>query len=70
MMDSTDYSKCGDEDFDRILVDIANEHTGAAILTIPGVYEILSEEFNDEVLTRWTNEQEAAEQSAVGWTTS
>lgn len=53
----SDYSKMRDEDFDRILTDILNEIRGGQLLSIPGIYEIVSEEFNDEILDRWDQEQ-------------
>ncbi|MCP4569124.1 MAG: hypothetical protein GY841_16235 [FCB group bacterium] len=52
-----DYSKMTDEDFDRILAAIMDEHTGEMILSIPGVYEAVSEFFNNDVLDQWEAEQ-------------
>lgn len=51
------YSKMTNEDFDRILSDILQEE-GRNLLAIPGVYEVVSEHFNNEVLNRWENEIE------------
>lgn len=48
-------SKISTDDFARILGDILNEE-GANLISIPGVYEIVSEHFNNEVLERWENE--------------
>jgi len=53
----TDYSKMTDEDFMRILGNIMQEEGGRSILAIPGVYEAVSEHFNNEVLDRWSAEQ-------------
>ncbi len=59
------------EDFDRILEEIIDEE-GAALLTVPGVYEATSEHFNNDVIARWTAEQEgegdddAEKQTAAG----
>jgi len=53
----TDYSKMTQEDFDNILNSILQGMNGSQLLTIPGIYEILSEEFNNEVLTAWENKQ-------------
>ena len=51
------YDKMTQEDFNRILGDIMQEAGGRAILTIPGVYEVVSEHFNNDVLDRWEQEQ-------------
>jgi len=50
------YGKMTDADFDSILEEILNEHTGSQLLLIPGVYECVSEHFNNEVLDRWEQE--------------
>ena len=44
------------EEFDEILADIVKENAGN-LLTIPGAYEVFSEHFNNEVLSRWEIEQ-------------
>lgn len=36
--------------FDQKLVEILSDMTGAQLLSIPGIYEILAEEFNNDVL--------------------
>ena len=41
------------EEFDRILSEICEEEGGANLLTIPGVYECVSEYFNNDVLDRY-----------------
>jgi len=46
------------EQFDKILIEILNEYTGAQLLNIPGIYEIVSEEFNNEILERWEKANE------------
>lgn len=51
------YDKMTNGDFDRILTDIVKEE-GGNILSVPGVYEVLSEYFNNEVLDRWEEEKE------------
>ncbi len=38
------------ETFDEILSDIVENMTAAAILAVPGVYEALAEDLNNEVL--------------------
>ncbi len=56
MTDKTyDYSKMTDEEFDSILADLVFENAGT-LLEIPGVYEAVSEHFNNEVLSRWEEE--------------
>ena len=40
------------EQFDNELMDILGDMTAAQIIDIEGIYEILSEEFNNEVLSR------------------
>ena len=47
-----DYSKMTNAEFVEILEGIVKEE-GANILSIPGVYEILSEFYNNEVLKIW-----------------
>ena len=52
-----DYSKMTQKDFDNILQDICNTELFSASqwLSIPGIYEIMAEYFNNEVLEQWTN---------------
>lgn len=38
--------------FDATLLEILGEMTAAQVIDIPGIYEILAEEFNNEVLER------------------
>lgn len=56
------YDKISTEDFDRILAEIMNEDNASSLLTIPGVYEIVSEHFNNEVLEKWNIEQAISEE--------
>jgi hypothetical protein len=56
-----DYNKCSNEDFDRILRQIVKEE-GANLLDVPGVLELVSEYFNNEVLERWEEEQPEEEE--------
>ena len=45
------------EDFTRILSEIVNEElTAKDLLAIPGIYEILSEYYNNDVLEKWEKE--------------
>lgn len=41
--------KVTQEQFDQKLIEILSGMTGAQLLSIPGIYEILAEEFNYEV---------------------
>jgi len=52
-----DFSKMTDGDFDRVLANIVNKEPAANLLTIPGVYDAVSEEFNNAVLAEWEKEQ-------------
>ena len=55
----TDYSQMTDEEFDLELSEIINEDCVAYyLLQIPGIYEILSEHFHNEVLDRWEQKQQ------------
>lgn len=63
-MEEPNYDLCTDAEFDRYLATIVDEEvqTGGAeaLLTIPGVYEIIREHFNNEVLERWANDHPEA----------
>ena len=52
------YEKMTQEDFNRILEEQLDKESGATLLAIPGIYEIVSEHFNNEVLAIWEEEQE------------
>ena len=43
------HMKVTQEQFDQKLVEILSGMTGAQLLSIPGIYEILAEEFNNDV---------------------
>lgn len=47
------YNKMTDEDFDRILAGILDALSGEQLLQVSGVYEAVSEHFNNEVLEIW-----------------
>ena len=49
-------AQCNTEDFDRILTAILAAQTGDQLLSIPGVYEAVSEHYNNEVLDKWAEE--------------
>lgn len=46
------YDKMTQEEFDNILEDLMRKNVGS-LLTIPGVYEAVSEHFNNEILETW-----------------
>ncbi len=46
------YDTMTDSDFDRVLRDVLNR-TGCDLLSIPGVYAIVSEHYQSEVLAAW-----------------
>lgn len=49
-----DYSKMTDDEFDEILLEIVREDLSSEIVTsVPGVYELVREHFNNDVLDRW-----------------
>ena len=54
----TDYSKMTQNDFNERLAMILSDIKASNLLDIPGIYEILSEEFHNEVLDHWKSEQE------------
>lgn len=53
---NADYSKMTDDNFIDYLMDILQEEGVTVIVQIPGVYEILSEYFNNEVLDAWAHD--------------
>ena len=63
-------SKVTTEQFDAILEEIVGKMSAGALLAIPGVYEVLSEELNNEVLQRLEetddDEEECEECGATG----
>ena len=61
--DLSEESEMTHDDFVDILVNILEEDGIRHILTIPGVYEILSEEYHDDILETWErNEDEAKDE--------
>ena len=44
-------------EFDCILMEILQETKASELISVPGFYEIVSEEFNNEVLDRWSEKQ-------------
>jgi hypothetical protein len=51
------------KDFDRLLANLADNDI-FFLLSIPGVYQILSEYYNDEVFAAWETEQRAKDEAA------
>ena len=49
----TNYSKMTQEEYDSILFDIVNGLTIETLMSLPGIYEIVLEELNNDVLTEW-----------------
>jgi len=56
------YSHITDDMFYDMLEQVLHEMTADQILAIPGVYESVSEELNNEVLSRLVNEEEEEEE--------
>ena len=54
-----DYGGLSHDDFTTILQDVIEDNV-KYLLSIPGIYEVLSEEFNNEVLDRWEQAQAEA----------
>ena len=52
-----EYDEMTQEDFDRILVSIVGDVPASSLIGIPGIYEILAEHYNDEILDTWKEEQ-------------
>jgi hypothetical protein len=48
-----DYSKMTQRDFDECLEKVVGGYTSKGLLAVSGIYEILSEHFNNEVLDLW-----------------
>lgn len=54
------YAKLDTETFDRLLREVINADNPSAcdVLNVPGVYEILSDHYNNDVLSAYREEQE------------
>ena len=57
-----DYSKIKDKEFDNILLSKLQTMSAKDIISIPGIYEILSEHLNNDILDAWKEEQEASKE--------
>jgi hypothetical protein len=51
------------KDFDRLLADTIDNDV-FFLLSIPGVYQLLSEHYNDDVLAAWEAEDRAEDEAA------
>ena len=58
------YKKIKDSEFDGILREILHEMRGDQLLSISGIYEIVSEEYNNEILDSWFRKQV---EKVYGW---
>ena len=47
------YAEMTSDEFDEILMEIMDEHPASHLLAVAGVYELVTEEHNNEVLERW-----------------
>jgi hypothetical protein len=50
-------TKISDQEFYNKLEKKLSEITAASLLTIPGIYEIVSEEFNNEIIEEFESER-------------
>ena len=51
-----DYSKMTQDQFDGIMKNIVAGMSAAEIIAVPGVYECLSEELNNDILDTWAED--------------
>ena len=54
----TDYSKMTNDDFARILNELVNRSPASDLFNIPGIYELVSEDYNNMGLEYWQQEKE------------
>jgi hypothetical protein len=52
------YSGITDKEFDALLVTILEGMTAAELLSLEGVYEIVAEYYNNEILDMWEAKQD------------
>jgi len=50
-------SKITSDEFNETLAGILQDVTANTLLDIPGIYEILAEEYNNEVIEKWEETQ-------------
>lgn len=58
------YSKLTQEEFERRLSEMIDRKAASYLLTIPGIYDILSEEYNNDILDEWEKDQAAEKEAA------
>ena len=51
------YAATTHEDEERILKDILSETTIETLMAIPGVAELVKEDYQNDILRRWENER-------------
>jgi len=56
-METSRYEKMTQEEFDEILIEFLQEIDASQLLSIPGVYEQVAEEYNNAVLDEWDRRQ-------------
>ncbi len=54
----TDYSDMTTDDFDQYLEKVLENVTASPLLQVPGVYELVTEHYNNDVLDLWAEDQE------------
>jgi hypothetical protein len=57
----TDYSNLTNEEYDQLLQELVEEEPAGILLGIPGVWDLVSEHYHNEVLKKWERRQEAEE---------
>jgi len=54
--DALSNAEITDDHFNKILMKLMDKNPASHLLGIPGIYEIVSEKFNNDVLEFWENE--------------
>ena len=50
---ATDYTNMTNDEFDEILLEVLMDANMGEVIRIPGVYELVSEHYNNDVLLIW-----------------
>lgn len=58
------YSTLTQEEFERRLSEMIDRKDASYLLTIPGIYDILSEEYNNDILDEWEKDRAAEKEAA------
>lgn len=61
------YAALDSQTFDRILHSIVTEAGAHTLISIPGIYEVLSEHYNNQVLEEWEAEKELTQEEFKTW---